>query len=110
MPLVTSKYVGPFVSEGTEHLTAMTGELVRLEGAARSGAGTSAEVDELFRHVHSMKGMAASLEFDGIAALAHRAEDLVGAFRAGRPPDPGAIDVLLATADALGAMIERVRA
>ena len=34
-------------------------------------------VDAMFRHAHSVKGMAASMGFEQIAVLAHRVEDLV---------------------------------
>ncbi len=105
-----AKYLGLFVSEASDHLAKMAAALVRLEIAAREGGATVDAVDELFRHVHSVKGMSASLEIDGIAAVAHRAEDLVGAFRGARAPDPSSIDLLLATVDALTAMVESVRA
>jgi two-component system chemotaxis sensor kinase CheA len=105
-----ARYLGLFVSEASEHLARIAAELVRLEIAAREGGPTGDAVGDLFRHVHSVKGMAASLEIDGVAAIAHRAEDLVGAFRGARAPDAASIDVLLATVDALTAMVESVRA
>ncbi|GEJ57645.1 chemotaxis protein CheA [Anaeromyxobacter diazotrophicus] len=108
MALDISKYLGLFVSEAGEHLAQLGAELVRLEAAGRDGAAVSELVDGLFRHAHSVKGMSASMELDGIAALAHRAEDLVDPFRRrGVAPDAESVDVLLAAVDGLGALVAR---
>jgi len=98
------KYLSLFVAEAAEHLAGFARNLVQLEEAARTGAGGSARdaIDSCFRHAHSVKGMAASMQLDGISALAHKAEDLVDVFR--RDParlDAGAVDVLLSAADVL---------
>jgi len=108
VPLDLSKYLGLFVSEAGEHLAQLGAELVRLEGAGREGVAVGELVDGLFRHAHSVKGMAASMELDGIAALAHRAEDLVDPFRRRRlAPDADSVDVLLAAVDGLSALVAR---
>src|SRR5512143_1992644 len=108
MPLDMAKYLALFVSEAGDHLAKLGADLVRLESAARGGGDTQAIVDELFRHAHSVKGMAASMQLEGIAALAHRAEDLVDVFRRrAASPDARSVDVLLAAVDALTAMVER---
>ena len=105
------KYLALFVSEAGEHLARMGAELVHLERVARDGEDTRPMVDGLFRHAHSVKGMSASMEQDGIAALSHRAEDLVEAFRGrGLHPDPASVDVLLAAVDALSAMVRAAEA
>ena len=44
-------------------------------------------VDTLFRMAHSIKGMAASLDYDAAAALAHRLEDWMEPLRAGAEVD-----------------------
>ena len=111
MPLEMAKYLGLFVSEASDHLAKLGAELVHLESAREDGAQVAALVDGLFRHVHSLKGMAASMELDGTAALAHRAEDLVEPFRRrGQAPDPESVDVLLAAIDGLGALVQRAAA
>jgi two-component system, chemotaxis family, sensor kinase CheA len=103
MTLDMSKYLGLFVSEATEHLEALSQDLVQLENG-----GGRALVDSMFRHAHSVKGMAGSMGFDEIAALAHRVEDLVDKVRA----DPSLlqrdlVDLLLAASDH---MLGQVRA
>ncbi|HET9552732.1 MAG TPA: Hpt domain-containing protein, partial [Anaeromyxobacteraceae bacterium] len=108
-PLDLARYLSLFVAEAGDHLGAFSRELVALEQAARQGEPGAARqaIDSLFRHAHSVKGMSASMQLDAITALAHKAEDLVDVFRQGSGRiDPGAVDLLLATADALGALVE----
>ncbi len=72
MSIETSKYLGLFVSEATEHLEALTASLVQLEKDPSRQA-----IESTFRHAHSVKGMAASMGFQATATLAHRLEDLI---------------------------------
>ncbi len=102
-----SKYLALFVSESREHLDAFSAGLVRLEKAGGAGEDPAAGVDELFRHAHSLKGMAAAMQQEGIALVAHRAEDVIGAIRArGETPSPEVVDLLLAVTDALSEMVQ----
>jgi len=102
------KYLGLFVSEASDHLNGLAEDLVRLERASRQGEDRSHIVDSMFRHAHSVKGMAASMQFDGISSLAHRAEDLLGALRRHAGPISAEIvDLLLVTVDGLMAMVEK---
>jgi two-component system chemotaxis sensor kinase CheA len=100
------KYLGLFVSEAGEHLEALAADLVRLERAGREGGDTAPVVDAMFRHAHSVKGMAAAMQFDGIARLAHRVEDLLGSLRGqgGKVPAE-VVDALLLAADGLQALV-----
>ena len=106
-----SKYLALFVSESREHLDALSAGLVRLEKAGGGGEVPAEVVDELFRHVHSLKGMAAAMQLEGIALLAHRAEDVVGVVRAlGTAPSAEVVDLLLAVTDALSEMVKEAGA
>jgi two-component system, chemotaxis family, sensor kinase CheA len=108
MTVDLGKYLGLFVSEAGDHLAKLAADLVRLEAAARAGEDTGGIVDGLFRHAHSVKGMAGAMEQGGIATLAHRVEDLVDVFRRQAAlPDGTAVDLLLAAIDALVGMVER---
>jgi two-component system, chemotaxis family, sensor kinase CheA len=101
------KYLSLFVAESVEHLAGYGKDLVRIEQAVRDGGDARAAIDSLFRHAHSVKGMSASMRFDGIAALAHKAEDLVDVFRLDPARlDPEAVDLLLGAGDALQAMVQ----
>jgi two-component system chemotaxis sensor kinase CheA len=102
-----SKYLALFVSESREHLDAFSAGLVRLEKTGGAGEEVVAGVDELFRHAHSLKGMAAAMQQEGIALVAHRAEDVIGAIRArGEAPSAEVVDLLLAVADSLSEMVQ----
>lgn len=100
MTVDMSRYLGLFVSESTEHLESLTRALVALERLPDEEIPSA--VDNLFRHAHSLKGMAASMGLEDTAQLAHRAEDLLEALRTGRArPAQQTVDLLLATADTL---------
>jgi two-component system chemotaxis sensor kinase CheA len=72
-----SQYRDLFVSESRGHLSAFNELIVQLE----DNVSDRAAIDEIFRHAHSLKGMAATMQFDAVAALAHRIEDLLGRVR-----------------------------
>jgi len=80
-----------FAAETAEHLDTL-----------EQGLTGEGRVDVLFRAMHSLKGMSAALGAQGMGALAHRAEDVLGLVRAGRMAlDAPARDALLAAVDAL---------
>lgn len=61
----------------------------------------------LFRAMHSLKGVSASLGLTGIELVAHHAEDLLDMFRNGEArPDEATRELLLQTADTLVALRE----
>ncbi len=102
MPLDLSKYLALFVSEASEHAESLGQELLRLDGPEPS----TEFVDSVFRHVHSIKGMAASMEFPEIVDLAHAAESLVSIARQSKASLPRpALDALLDASSALAGMI-----
>jgi two-component system, chemotaxis family, sensor kinase CheA len=106
-----SRYLALFVSESKEHLEALSQGLVRLEQAGAGGEDPTPIVDELFRHAHSVKGVAAAMQQEGIALVAHRAEDVIGALRArGGAPGSEVVDVLLAATDVISGMVEKAAA
>lgn len=99
-----SKYLGLFLSEATEHLEGFGKDLLALEKTPSPDV-----VDSLFRHAHSVKGMAASMGYEAIANLAHRVEDLVGVVRESpAKKSPELVDLLLASADAMLAQVQAV--
>ncbi len=99
-----SKYRALFIEQSREHLEALS----RALAAESPGSGA---VDEIFRHVHSIKGMAASMGYDPIARLAHRFEDVVGDRRArGAALDSRLIDALLEAVDVLVTQVAAVAA
>jgi len=96
-----SKYVEAFSAESMEHLQHMEQlllELERLPTDERAGP-----LNELFRSAHTLKGMAAAMEFTEAATLAHRLENALDTFRSGNAAlTAEATDQMLAAVDALG--------
>jgi two-component system chemotaxis sensor kinase CheA len=104
MTMDMSRYLGLFVTEASEHLEALGRDLVQLEKE-----GGAAAVDSMFRHAHSVKGMASSMGFEPIAILAHRVEDLVDAVRQDASRlNRELVDLLLSATDMLLAQVRSV--
>ncbi|MDY7227687.1 chemotaxis protein CheA [Hyalangium rubrum] len=104
MTMDMSRYLGLFVTEASEHLEALGRDLVQLEKE-----GGAAAVDSMFRHAHSVKGMASSMGFEPIATLAHRVEDLVDAVRQDSSRlNRELVDLLLSATDTLLAQVRSV--
>jgi two-component system chemotaxis sensor kinase CheA len=75
----SSKYVALFVAESREHLQQCNAQLLAWE----RDLAQDAPIAELFRNVHTLKGMAATLGYSRLANLAHAFEHVLGAVRDG---------------------------
>jgi len=101
-----SKYRDLFFSEAREHLAQMSRLLVALEQAPADRQ----TIDALFREAHSVKGMAASMGYEGAAALAHHLEDALDHVRRGGEVPVALVDRLLAGFDLLEGLIDDLQA
>ena len=103
----TSQYLPMFLAECREHLQELNLAVVRIEEQPEDGA----TVDEIFRIAHSLKGMSATMGFEGMAALTHQMEDV---FELLRQRSGGlareTVDVLLECLDALEGAIDAIEA
>lgn len=100
-----SSYRDLFVSEARKHLSAFGGLIVRLE----KSAANPATIDELFRHAHSMKGMAATMGYEQIVALAHSMENHLGRIRGGEfRLRPALADLLLEGSETLARLVSGI--
>jgi len=97
-----SKYREMFLTEAREHLGNMSRTVVTLEKDPSNREG----IDSLFRHAHSIKGMAASMGYERTAELAHCLEDLMDGFRKTGTVPPEAVDRLLDGIDLLEGLLE----
>lgn len=98
-----SQYRTLFLTEAREYLQEIGRCVVELEASPEGRA----EIDELFRAAHSLKGMAASMDYPEIVTLAHYMEDLMSRVRGESIPfDHGIADLLLEGADLLEGMLE----
>ena len=98
------RYADLFRSESREQLSEVNRALLDLEGAP----GNLAPVHVLFRAVHSLKGMAATMGYAGVAGFAHELESLLDRVRTGAQGISAELmDVLFRAADVLEAAIDR---
>jgi two-component system chemotaxis sensor kinase CheA len=81
-----AKYRNLFLEEATEHLAEISRALLELE----KEPSRSEAIDLVFRMAHSIKGMAASLDYAPISELAHALEDRMDGYRAA-----GRVDAVL---------------
>jgi two-component system chemotaxis sensor kinase CheA len=102
-----AKYRALFLEEATEHLAEMSRACLALEKEPANGEA----IDVLFRMAHSIKGMAASLDYESVTRLAHRLEDRLAGFRAqGRVDTPGGMQLLFRGLEGLERTIGAVQA
>src|SRR5438093_9789863 len=98
-----SQYAELFLAESREHLSACNQLLLEWE---RSPANL-APVGGLFRAVHTVKGMAATMGYGRDTELAHRAENLLVLLRrGGRPAPDEVLQLLFRARDALEQAVE----
>jgi two-component system chemotaxis sensor kinase CheA len=92
-----------FRAQALELLEDYGRSVLELEGAADSGD----LLKSLQRVVHTLKGDSMSLEFDRLAELAHRLEDLLASIRDDdRSTSRGQTDLLLACGDAMNTLLD----
>jgi two-component system chemotaxis sensor kinase CheA len=102
-----SKYAAIFLAESREHLSSCNHLLLKWE---RDPAAPDA-VGGLFRSIHTIKGMAATMGFTGVAELAHRMESLLDALRQERlTANEATFQLLFRAVDALGQGVEQAAA
>jgi two-component system chemotaxis sensor kinase CheA len=103
----TQEFRDLFVAEAQENIQALTDGALRLE---RSAEDINA-VHDLFRAAHTMKGMAATMGYDGLTQLCHSMEDTLDGVRSGQQAVTSVlVDGLLAASDAMTRMVGLVAA
>jgi len=94
-----------FLTEAAEHLQLMVDLLVQLDSDPQDQDG----IDALFRGAHSIKGMAASMEYAETARLAHHLEDHLDDCRQLGQISGVEIDWLLEAVDLLELLLADIR-
>src|SRR6266704_387518 len=98
-----SQYAELFLAESREHLSACNQLLLEWERAPASPA----PVAGVFRAVHTVKGMAATMGYARVTDLAHRTENLLDLLRRGaRPATDELLQLLFRARDALERAVE----
>ncbi|HID64149.1 MAG TPA: hypothetical protein EYP49_15630 [Anaerolineae bacterium] len=97
-----SKYKDLFASESREHLQALTEAILDLEREP----GSVEPLERIFRSAHTLKGMAATMGYEGMSQLARDMEDLLDKGRQGTlAVAPALIDLLSECVDVLNTML-----
>ncbi|MDI1429117.1 chemotaxis protein CheA [Polyangium sorediatum] len=103
-----SEFLAGFLVEAEEHLSASTTNLLAVETSLRKGENNPRAVRELFRSLHTIKGLSAMVGIEPIVDVAHAMETVLRkADRAAGALSANAVEALLAGLRAIG---ERVRA
>lgn len=98
-----AKYLDLYLTEGREHLSLMR------KGLPGEGQVPAEGVNDLFRHAHSLKGMAASMGFEATAHLAHQLESLLNLWRKGQDATPGQVLMVEAAVDVLDSCLDEAQ-
>ena len=101
-----AQYAELFLTESREHVSAINHSLLELErGGGATDGGES--VGAIFRAVHTIKGMSATMGYTPVASLSHELETLLDSVRRGvRAVDAHLMELLFQAADVLENAIE----
>ncbi|MES1182723.1 MAG: chemotaxis protein CheA [Myxococcales bacterium] len=106
MPEITDKAREEFFSEAQEIIETLSRNLLALDAAQKSGKEDPSLINEAFRAVHTLKGLAGLFGAVRLGAFSHRLEDLLDDLRLGRMElRPEVLDVLFSTVDAYGRIL-----
>jgi len=101
MPLDPARYAELFRTESQDQLATITRALLTLE-TEHEGPVAVGAVAEVFRAVHTVKGMSATMGYQAVAEFSHELESLLDRMRGeGRRVTPAVMDALFAACDAL---------
>jgi len=103
--MMKDEYLGVFISESKEAVQRMNDILLEIE---RDPENMEA-INELFRLLHTLKGMAGTMEFNTMMTLCHRMENVLDEIRNGRMElTEDIIDKLFKGADILDQMLNTI--
>jgi two-component system chemotaxis sensor kinase CheA len=98
------------VAEAEEHLVVANTHLLAIEVALRAGEANLRGVREVFRALHTVKGLSAMVGVEPIVVLAHRMEALLRSADRSQARVPlGAVDVLLRGVQAIESRVRAFR-
>jgi two-component system chemotaxis sensor kinase CheA len=107
MPEITDKAREEFFSEAQEIIETLSRNLLALDSAQKAGKEDPSLINEAFRAVHTLKGLAGLFGAIRLGAFSHRLEDLLDDLRLGRMDlRPDVLDVLFSTVDAYGRILQ----
>lgn len=99
-----SKYKDLFLSEAKEHLKAMNKSLLKLERSP----GKLELINNIFRETHSLKSMAATMDYNDTARLCHAMEDVLDGIKKKKIKPDKCIDIIFNCFDTLEVSIKEI--
>jgi two-component system chemotaxis sensor kinase CheA len=91
-----AEFLAAYVAEVDEQLAHASAKLLLIEAAARKGERQPRAVRDLFRAMHTIKGLSSMVGVEAVVSTTHRLETVLrAADRAGGTLPPAAIDVML---------------
>lgn len=101
----TMEYIDMFLDESREHLQAVNDHLLVLE----KNPSEVSLVNEIFRSAHTLKGMAATMQFEDIASLTHQMENVLDLIRNEKlSVTTEVIDITFEAVESLEKMVEDI--
>jgi len=89
-----------FLSEAQDIIEAFARNLLAIDAAHKRGAEEPELLNEAFRAIHTLKGLASLFGASGLSSLTHRLEDLLDGLRLGRVSvSAEVLDVLFSAVD-----------
>ena len=76
-PFDAGEFLAGYLVEAEEHLAASTKNLLAVEDSLRRGEANPKAVRELFRSLHTIKGLSAMVGVEPIVDLAHAMETVL---------------------------------
>lgn len=104
---MTDKAREEFFSEAQEIVEAFSRNLLSLDASQKRGQPDPELINEAFRSVHTLKGLAGLFGATRLGSLSHRLEDLLDALRLGRIDlSPELLDVLFTSVSVFNRLLE----
>ncbi len=108
--LDVQEFLSGYLAEAEEHLQASNGLLVAIEASQRKREPNPKAVRELFRALHTMKGLSAMVGAEPIVDLTHEMETLLrAADKSGGRLPPSAVDLLVKGLKAVESRVAALR-
>lgn len=99
-----TKYKDSYLSEAKEHVASMNNSLLKLEKKPQKAEHVSA----IFREVHTLKSMAATMNYNKTAMLCHAIEDVLDAVKKKKIKPESCFDTLFKCFDTLELSLKEI--
>jgi two-component system chemotaxis sensor kinase CheA len=99
-----------FFSEAQEIVEGLGRDLLALDDALRAGRSEPEVINDVFRAVHTLKGLAGLFGANRLAALSHELEELLDSLRLGKVElTTGVLDLLFQSVELYGRLLQEDR-